>query len=145
MLRSCVLMLASGLSAPVLALDQYLCVAEQSTGFKFSGGRWAPVSFLVDKDRYLFQEIKVEDFTPRRFVVKRIGDESTLPGLDCKYEVYPTRIECGDSDLRTRLAMLLHIDSLRFQALEALSFIDRIEKPGSTLSLTIGSCTKLGG
>lgn len=75
-------------NSPANAADQYLCIVDQATGFKFENGRWNSTNFKVEGERYIFKEIPPrKSFSGDKtytFELKKFG--SRYVRADCEAE-----------------------------------------------------------
>jgi hypothetical protein len=126
-------------------MEQYLCVADQSTGFKWEGNRWVSQSFNVQNDRFVFQEVPerkgLVSSDDVNFIVKRLGSADEL--FQCSRFVSKTfkgnRVVCGGLGY----GMVMDTKSLRYQEFYGMGFIEGTDQPGNTPNITIGKCTRL--
>src|SRR5688572_20825623 len=64
-------------ASPASALEKYLCVAEQSVGFRWNGSAWEVSRFKVDDDKYIVKEVKEYGLLNDQvnFEVTKLGQE----------------------------------------------------------------------
>ena len=127
-----------------MGADRYLCLPELSTGFRWSetAKRWNQENFATDITKYLVEQSEVvgqED----SFIVKQIGSD------------YPAHNSCkrrrtGDGSLTPLIvcgsigyAFMMNVETLRYQEIYTIGFIDGLDRSGDTPSLTIGRCSSL--
>lgn len=125
------------LSTTAFAEDQFLCVGEVATGFRWDGNQWVTAKFKVDKDKYLVQEVPLENGVTN-FHVKRLG-ESKVAHRCNRSPTSPTRIACGG----LASGMLIDTEKLRFHELFGIGYVDGFDGPDYTPTLTIGTCTRV--
>lgn len=140
-LATTTLMLAA--AADAYGLEKYLCVADQSAGFKWTGRKWDQSTFTIDKDRFLVEEVKERSGLKGKvnYIVKQIGSDKEL--YECSRGEYQgtrfERIWCGlQSD-----GMMMNVKTLRFQTYYLLGYVDGEDGDSGTPSITIGKCTLL--
>jgi hypothetical protein len=80
----------TSLNLPAVALEKYLCVADQSTGFKWSGSDWVIAQFQIASEKFVVREVDEYDSVSGKvnFEVVKLGED--LPAS--------TAFEAGQGD-----------------------------------------------
>ena len=112
------------------AAETYVCVGEQSTGFKWSGSEWQRAGFLPDK----FVVSKTE--TQSEYIVTQPGSDRIVHR--CNAEAGSRQMFCGGPAYN----FAFNFESLRFQEYHGTGYIQG-DAFGSTPYIMIGRCTKL--
>jgi hypothetical protein len=134
------------LASPTFALEKYLCVAEQSTGFKWDGSNWVIAKFKVDDGKYVVREVEEYDFLGDNinYEVLKLGEES--PKHHCfrsppdktptnsKFPKPDDRMACGGFGL-------MSFDTLRYQEYWGHGYVGNDLR--STPNITVGKCSKI--
>lgn len=140
-LRISCLAAVMGVGLPIAAQSQetLICLADLSTGFRFENGNWNIARFTTGNDRFLVRPLTDNERVNSSFnyIITRIG-EST-PSHECLRRPGSSRIICGGLGL----GMIVDFATLRFQEVYGRGFIDGIDGPGDTPSITIGKCSKV--
>lgn len=128
---------------PARSAQQFLCLGDKSTGFKWNGTEWAITKFSTKDDRFILQEKqKPLVWQGRTFTyeVKRFGDRQAGELLCEANETSGNlRLICGGLGS----GILFDSGSMRFHELYGLGYVDGKDAPGNTPALTIGTCTRL--
>ena len=111
--------------------NQFICIAEKSTGFSLSGGKWISTDFTTSKIKYL---VKKSEKFPDKMSVHEFGVDT--PKYECTFDAI--KIVCDDY-LRY---MTISIDNLRFQEIYGVGYVFG-DYPGNTPSMTIGTCSRI--
>lgn len=138
-----VLLFWMNFAGPVMAGEQYLCIGEKGTGFKWDGKQWATAVFDVASDKYVVQEVTPQEIFGRKlnFEVKRFGSDKvqfSCERLESK-DFKSARILCGGLGY----GMLIDTKTLRYQEVYGLGYIDGNDTVGNTPSFSIGTCSRL--
>jgi hypothetical protein len=138
------LVLALVTPSAVLAQEQFLCLGDKATGFRWDGRSWVTTDFTVGQDKFLVQEVAPKEygFKVYNYVVKKFGSDEITHHCD--------RSKMGDGKMGARIlcgglgyGMLIDVVSMRYQEVYGLGYIDGKDAPGNTPSFTIGTCTRL--
>src|SRR5262245_65466236 len=132
-------LLAMLLVSPAAALEKYLCIADQSTGFKWDGSEWVTASFRIDNMKFVVYEVAGN--AEVNFEVKQVGEEfprHSCNGRRFEQEYYPA-MACGGLGF----GFVMSFKTLRFQDYYGIGYVHGPDEPGNTPSLTIGKCSKL--
>jgi hypothetical protein len=124
------MLLVSATAGHASAAETYVCVGEQSTGFKWSGSEWQRAGFLPDK----FVVSKTE--TQSEYIVKQPGSDRIVHR--CRAEAGSRQMFCGGPAYN----FAFNFESLRFQEYHGTGYIQG-DSFGSTPYIMIGKCTKL--
>lgn len=139
----CGLMTAFFLMLPLPAMaESFICMADLSTGFWWSGREWQQATFTVKDDRYLVEELPPQSSGRYNYAVKKVGADGILH--NCTRDLLSDgrrtdRIVCGGQ----AMGFLMDVKTLRFQDLYGIGFVDGGDSTTNTPSLTIGKCTRL--
>lgn len=133
------------MTAPTIAIaqEQFICLGEKATGFKWNGKDWAIANFTVNDDKFLVQEVSPRELLGKTFTfeVKRFGRNDIH--FQCERYKTPTytstRIICGGLGY----GMLIDTQSLRFQEIYSMGYIDGKDDDANTPSITIGTCSRI--
>jgi hypothetical protein len=130
-------------SALSVNAEQYLCVADKSTGFKWNETEWASVDFIVSEKRFVIQgdlAVDTKEMGHRHFATKNIGNNTTQHECSRQENADYT----SNRIIRGGLGIGLLVDTktLRFQELHGIGFLEG-DKEGNTPALTRGKCTRL--
>ncbi|MET3970828.1 hypothetical protein [Bradyrhizobium sp. S3.9.1] len=133
-------LIVSVMAVPVSAAETYVCVGEQSTGFKRNGSAWERAGFHANEKFVISQ-----GETQKDYVVKQTGSDKivhsctrnalTMP--DGKSFLWPDMI-CGG--LAYNFAF--NFETLRFQQFYGIGYIAG-DVSSDTPYIMIGKCTKL--
>jgi hypothetical protein len=121
--------------------DQWLCVADRSTGFEYSkySKQWKQTKFAVDKNKYIVAPTNLEN--QYKYDITQIGKSDTLAncleGFNANGELYCKGAIDNKGDVITVFNMSTKHE--RFVMSEAFGyFTDNTESP----QVTIGKCSK---
>jgi hypothetical protein len=139
-----VALLAATAPGVALAQEQYICIGEKATGFKWNGTEWTPTTFNVDDDKFLVQEISPLKLgeqpvkLPYAFEVKRFGKNEIY--LTCEHFKLGnlSRLYCGG----VVNGMIIDTNSLRYQEFYGVGYLDGTDNKG-TPNVTIGKCSRV--
>ena len=127
-----------------LALEKYICIAEQTTGFWWNATTkaWEQAKFKGG-DKWLIEELVPTKVLSRTFnyQVKKFGQdvaqhlcERPLIGNE-----RVTRIMCGGLPY----GLMMDTKTLRYQEFYSHGYVDGGDSTANTPAVTIGTCTKL--
>lgn len=123
--------------------DEWLCVAQQATGFKWLNERWTQTNFTVEGDSFVVAEVEPhQNFSGGETVgveVTHLGDDYPRHNCPPFFAEDSEGIACGGLGY----GFVFNRKALRFQEYYGLGYVDGEDAPGNTPSITIGTCTKL--
>jgi hypothetical protein len=123
---------------PALAQEQFLCIPDQSTGFRFSDGRWARVGFRTE-EKYLVRRAKEDEARlPAKWVVIEVGND--FPMTWCEDDFGDGDWLYWDGGLTT---WRMSKKTLRFMAVYLYGYVDGKDNNDNTPALYIGKCSAL--
>lgn len=127
------------LSATSAVAEQYVCIAEHTTGFRYnrSSESWSPVTFLASK-KLVVTVSKSSDY---EFEVKTLGSKYDFPEFTCEdaFNEYGYLFCEGFGEFR------MNKNTLRFQSYYPIGYVaadfDEEHQATNNPSLTIGKCS----
>lgn len=126
-----------------VAADQFLCVSEQSTGFRWKNGSWRQEDFKVGEKYLVVAVPEYEHFGEKvNYEIRTFGSdkvEHRCRGDDPVSNEYGTSIMCGGVGYGLRM----DTKTMRFQEVFGLGYVEGWDKPESTPAFTIGTCSRL--
>jgi len=80
-----VLLLSVTLPTSVLAQEQFICLGNKATGFKWDGKNWVVSRFNGDEDKFLVQEITPKELSGEtvNFEAKKRGESKRRQASSC--------------------------------------------------------------
>ncbi len=138
--------------------DQWMCVPDMATGFKYKDGRWRSVDFTVEGKRYLLRQLKDDDayyelFKTMKWVFIKFGNP--MPTILCEddfgYWHLKEELVCHHKDqgfsfnwetLRFTLAKWSDYHNVGTTAHESWELPKNDYEAGTPI-ISIGSCVKL--
>ena len=120
---------------------EFLCVADQSTGFKLNGTKWEETSFITDS-KYIVNSVKNlhYEWAWRPFVYKRDS-----PGMVCELYEASEYLDDDADELVCASAIQtfnMNLETQRFFFVYRAGYIDGNDA-GDTPHIEIGTCAKL--
>lgn len=144
-LSAVILLLAAIPLNPAFAQEQYICIGEKATGFKWDESRksWEIVRFNARGDKFLVQRINPTKILGKtyNFEVREFGRKDVRHRCE-RFETMTYEhplINCGGIGF----GMWINTETLRYQEVYGLGYIDGKDDTGNTPSLTIGTCTRV--
>jgi hypothetical protein len=132
-------LIVSVMAVPVSAAETYVCVGEQSTGFKWSGSAWERAGFLANEKFVISQGETQSDY-----VVKQTGSDKIVHYCQRNALALPGGTLAGPEMICGGLAynFTFNFETLRFQQFHGIGYTAG-DFPGNTPYIMIGKCTKL--
>ncbi|WP_334375140.1 hypothetical protein [Bradyrhizobium sp. AZCC 1719] len=128
------MLLIIGMVGPVSAAETYVCIGEQSTGFKWNGSAWERAGFHADKFVISQGETK-SDYVVKQPGSNRIAHRCERAAIGA---MAAPQMACGGLAYN----FIFNFETLRFQEFHGLGYVEG-DSPGNTPYIMIGKCTKL--
>ncbi len=136
--------------------DQYLCIAEESTGFFFNekSNKWETSKFQTDHLKYVVSQVGPEEvysFVPRKWSYKVVKHGENWPSFLCEEDFNkPGYLSCPNSeasnnqgDFHFNNKNLRFLIANPFGYFNVLPSINKItDETSATPFMTIGKCSR---
>lgn len=129
-------------TAPGASAESFLCVADYSAGFKWNGKTWEPARFGVEQKYVIADATNDARAVGYTHIVKDIG--SNRVAHRCTRKPLPDgkpsgQMACGGMGY----GFIFNFETLRFNEVHTIGYIDGDDSNENTPYMTIGKCTKL--
>jgi hypothetical protein len=127
--------------SPAAAIDKYVCIGEQATGFHWNGTTWAQTALQVADQKYIIADVDPKDFRSQngRYTVSVTGLGEHFPSSLCETPQFET-ISCH-SEAYGEMRINLH--NLRWLSFYPHGYVNGADNNDDTPGVTIGRCSKL--
>jgi hypothetical protein len=127
-------------ATPAAAIDKYICVGDQATGFHWNGKAWAPATFRADDTKYLVTDLdpKSDESAKGRFTVAVVPFGERTPSFACE-ELLSLLYRCQGFYGQ----MSLNLSTLRWSSYYPHGYVNGEDNNKDNPAITIGRCSKL--